>query len=143
LLRRFTPAPLKVQIHLEFVNVSLETNDLTFVLLLSRLAVREPSSKTCLWKMIRDVDVRGATTEPSIIMAGNLILYSRGPACVIGADRERSEILAFIGCDVDAPFFEEAILPSLIRLTELVARRPETPMMARSLEASVRGGCDA
>jgi hypothetical protein len=41
--------------------------------------------------------------EPTIVMAGNLITYSMGPACLIAADRERKEILAFIGTAADAP----------------------------------------
>jgi hypothetical protein len=143
LLRRFAPTPLQAHVYLEFANVLMETNDLSFLSSLSQLGVREPSSQTCLWKMVRDVDVRGAIVEASIVMAGSLIVYSRGPACLIGADRERGEILAFIGRDVDARPFQDAILPTLIRLTRFVTRKPETPIMARSTELPIGGRCNA
>jgi hypothetical protein len=143
LLRRFAPTPLKTQIYLKFANVLLETNDLSFLSSLAPLAVREPSSQSCLWKIVRDVHVRGLTTEASIVMAGSLIVYSMGPACLLGADRERGEILAFIGRDVDARLFQESILPSLIRLTEFVTPERKAPPMARSTELPLEGGCNA
>jgi hypothetical protein len=143
LLRRFAPTPLKAQFYLEFANVLLETNDLSFLPSLSVLGVREPSPQSCLWKIVRDVDARGTTTETSIVMAGNLIVYSMGPACLIGADRERGEILAFVGRDVDARLFQESILPALIRLTGFVTRKQEAPIMTRSAEVSVGGQCNA
>lgn len=143
LLRRFAPTPLKAQIYLEFANVLLETNDLSFLSSLSPLAVREPSSQSCFWKIVRDVDVRGKTTEASIVMAGTLIVYSMGPACLMAADRERGEILAFIGRDVDARLFQESILPSLIRLTEFVTPKLKAPPVARSTELPFEGGCNA
>jgi hypothetical protein len=143
LLRRFAPTPLKAQVNLEIANVVLETNDLSFFLpSLSRLSTAEISTKSCVWKIVRDVDVRGTTIEVSIVMAGNLIVYSMGPACLIGADRERSEILAFIGRDVDTHSFQEAILPALCRLTEFVTRQQEAPIMIRP-EAAMGGPCNA
>ena len=143
LLRRFAPTPLKTQVPLVVATILLETNDLSFLSLLSQLAVREPSSQSCRWKIVRDVDVRGMTTEASIVMAGSLIVYSMGPACLIGADRERGEILAFLGRDVDARVFQESILPSLLRLTEFVTPRQEPPIVPRSTKLPVEGGCNA
>jgi hypothetical protein len=143
LLRRFAPTPLKAQVNLEIANVVLETNDLSFFLpSLSRLSTAEISTKSCVWKIVRDVDVRGTTIEVSIVMAGNLIVYSMGPACLIGADRERSEILAFIGRDVDTHSFQKEILPALCRLTEFVTRQQEAPIMIRP-EAAMGGPCNA
>ena len=142
LLRRFAPTPLKAEVNLEIANVVLETNDLSFLPSLSRLSTAEISTKSCIWKIVRDVDVRGTTLEASIVMAGNLIVYSMGPACLIGADRERGEILAFIGRDVDTHSFQEAILPALCRLTEFVTRQQEVPIMIRP-EVAIGGPCNA
>ncbi len=142
LLRRFAPTPLKAQVNLEFASVVLETNDLSFLPSLSRLSASEISPKSCRWKIVRDVDVRGTTAETSIVMAGNLIVYSMGPACLVGADRERSEILAVIGRDVDAHCFEESILPALCRLTEFVTRQQEAPMVIHA-ELAIGGTCNA
>jgi hypothetical protein len=143
LLRRFAPTPLKAFVYLEFANVLLETNDFSFLPTLSQPGTCDSSSQPCLWKIVRDVDVRGATTDASIVMAGSLIVYSMGPACLIGADRERGEILAFIGRDVDVRVFQESILPALIRLTEFVTRKQETPAIARGAEVPIGGQCNA
>jgi hypothetical protein len=144
LLRRFVPTPLKTHVHLEFANVLLETNDLGFFPSLSLLSssISAPSSQPCLWKIVRDVDVRLKLTEASIVMAGSLIVYSMGPACMIGADRERKEILAFIGLEVDARIFQESILPALCRLTEFVMRQ-ETPQPFRVSEVAIGDPCNA
>jgi hypothetical protein len=138
LLRRFAPTPLKAGIHLGFANVVLETNDLSFLPLLLHSNDTKISSTPCLWKIVRDVDVRGTTVEASILMAGNLIVYCMGPACLIGADRERREILAFIGRDVDAHCFQESVLPALCRLTEFVTR-PQDPAAPSQAEVPAGG----
>jgi hypothetical protein len=152
LLRRFAPTPLKTQVQLNFATVLLETNDLSFFP--SPLQPHEQSSRNplpsansthaphCLWKIVRDVDVHDKITETSIVMAGSLIVYSMGPACVVGADRQRKEILAFIGHEVDAGTFQESILPALCRLTEFVVRQ-ETPQALRAAEVAVGGQCNA
>jgi hypothetical protein len=143
LLRRFTPTPLKTQVHLEFANVLLETNDLSFFPSLPLLTPSiSPSSQPCLWKIVRDVDVRVKLAEASIVMAGSLIVYSMGPACMIAADRERKEVLAFIGIEVDARIFQEAVLPALCRLTEFVMRQ-EAPQPVRPAEVALGDPCNA
>jgi hypothetical protein len=144
LLRRFAPTPLKTHVQLEFANVLLETNDLSFFTSLSLLSpsTSAPSSQPCLWKIVRDVDVRLKITEASIVMAGSLIVYSMGPACMIGADRERKEILAFIGLEVDACCFQESVLPALCRLTEFVMRQ-ETSQPVRASEVAIGDPCNA
>jgi hypothetical protein len=145
LLRRFAPTPLKAQVHFECANVLLETNDLSLLLSLPvpRSSASSPSSQTCLWKLVRDVDARSKPTEAAIVMAGSLIVYSMGPACLIGADRERKQILAFIGMDVDARIFQESILPSLCRLTEFVMRPPEISEAVPNAEVAIGDRCNA
>jgi hypothetical protein len=138
LLRRFAPTPLRAGIHLGFANVVLETNDLSFLPLLLHTNDTKISSTPCLWKIVRDVDVRGKIVEASILTAGNLIVYCMGPACLIGADRERREILAFIGRDVDALCFQESVLPALRRLTEFVTR-PQDPAAPPQAEGPAGG----
>lgn len=152
LLRRFAPTPLKTHVQLDFATVLLETNDLSFFpsplpphlqsLHNALPPTNSPQPKHCLWKIVRDVDVPHKITEASIVMAGSLIVYSMGPACVIGADRERKEILAFIGLEVDARTFQESILPALCRLTEFVMRL-ESKQPIRAAEVAVGGRCNA
>ena len=152
LLRRFAPTPLKTQIQLDFATVLLETNDLSFFpsqlqpqsqsILNTSPFANSSQPQRCLWKIVRDIDVRHKLTEASIVMAGSLIVYSMGPACIIGADRERKEILAFIGLEVDARIFQESILPAISRLTEFVMRL-ETPCPVRDAEIAVGDRCNA
>jgi hypothetical protein len=126
LLRRFAPTPLGANVSLEFARIRLETNDLN---LLSALPISgspasdctlEQPMPSCLWKIVRDPDVHQKLAEPSTITAGNLMVHTMGPACIMGADRDRKEILAFLGVEVDARVFRESIVPALIRLTEFV-----------------------
>jgi hypothetical protein len=147
LLRRFASTPLKTSVHLEFAIVLLETNDLSFFppasFLKSSIDSASPAvSQPCRWKIVRDLDARQQLTEASIIMAGSLIMYSMGPACMIGADRERKEILALIGLEVDARCFQEAILPALCRLTEFVMRH-ETPQHVGVAQIAIGDPCNA
>jgi hypothetical protein len=158
LLRRFAPAPIRTQVQLSFATVELETNDLSlFSTVISpgaqAHAVRttKPSSddpargsaRSWLWKIVRDADVRGKAAEASIVIAGNLVVFTMGPACLIGADRERKEILGFIGRDIDASVFQEAILPTIVRLTEFVANQQEPSAVLEALGVSGGAACHA
>jgi hypothetical protein len=123
LLRRFAPTPLRTAVPLDFAGVTLETNDLSFFPTADRPATdADTQLPRCFWKIVRDVDIHYKPAEATIVMAGNLIVYSLGPACIIAADRERQELLGFIGVAVDARMFQDAIFPALVRLTEFVAR---------------------
>jgi hypothetical protein len=152
LLHRFTPTPLKVNVPLEFANVTLETNDLSFFPETEPRAA-DASSPTddagdralpiCLWKILRDLDARQPLAEPTIVMSGNLITYTMGPACLVAADRERKEVLAFIGTAADARTFRDTIFPALCRLTEFVVRSTE-PNSANAVETlPVGDACNA
>ena len=158
LLRRFAPTPIRTQLFLPFATVEVETNDLSLfpdlvsaetpsdsvrIQLPSNLDRRTPSAHSCVWKIIRDVDVRGTAAEASILMAGKLILYTMGPACLIGADRDRKEILGFIGRDVDMSALQECIVPALLRLTEYVTATQEPASIIEELEASGEAACHA
>lgn len=129
LLHRFVPTPLNASFQLDCATIILQTNDLSFfpstetapeVPASSRVQNQPPPS--CLWKIIRDVNVSQDLAEPSTIISDDLIVYSMGPACIIAADRTRRELLAFIGASVDARAYQLTILPTLYRLTEFVTR---------------------
>ena len=141
LLCRFAPTPLKTMVYLESSTVVVETNDLS--LLPSLSSSGSSSSQRCSWKLIRDLDNTFKPSEVSIIMTGSLIVYSMGPACIIGADRERKQILAFIGTGVDAECFETSILPSLSRLTDFVTRPQENADTLPNPEVLAGERCNA
>jgi hypothetical protein len=144
-------------VRLPFATVELETNDLS---LFPTLVSAEPPveivrteqvsgapasipTHSCLWKIVRDVDVGGKVAEASIVMAGSLIVYTMGPACLIGADRDRKEILGFIGRDVDRSVLREFILPAVLRLTEYVTNLQEPSLILEALEVSGEAACHA
>jgi len=81
----------------------------------------KPSS--CLWKIVRDTDVSNKLAEGSIVVLGDVIVYSRGSACLIAADRQHREILAFLGASVGVREYQDSIVPALARLTEFVTRQ--------------------
>ena len=124
LLCRFAPTPVKATVYFGSSSVLVETNDVS-LLPSPPYPSSSLSSPTCAWKLVRDLDNCCQPAEASIIMAGSLIVYSMGPACIIGADREHKQVLAFIGVGIEARFFEQSILPSLCRLTDFVTRPHE------------------
>jgi hypothetical protein len=148
LLHRFAPTPLKVAVALKFASVILETNDLSF-LPAAPTAQPAPASAIesplphCLWKIVRDVDNHHKPSEASIVIAGSIIVYSLGPACIMAADRERQEVLAFIGAEAGANVFGDAILPALVRLTEFVTRPVESASVHSAIPVSVGDTCNA
>jgi hypothetical protein len=40
-----------------------------------------------------------------------------GPACLLGVDRERGELLCFIGADIDSRTFQEVLFPLFYSLS--------------------------
>jgi hypothetical protein len=148
LLHRFAPTPLKVAVPLECASVILETNDLRFFPATptaqpATAPATESQLPHCLWKIVRDVDNHRSLTEASIVMAGSLIVYSLGPACIMAADRERQEVLAFIGTKADGQVFRDTILPALVRLTEFVTSSVESASVHSATPVSVGDTCNA
>jgi hypothetical protein len=141
LLRRFVPTPHKSTMQLASVKVTVETNDPSLVA--SRLLPNSSlSSPACQWKLVRDVDTCSEPAEVSVVAAGDLRVYTMGPACLIAADRESKQILAFIGMSVDAPLFEEFIFPLLCRLNDFVTKGPEPAEAVADNEFAVGERCN-
>jgi hypothetical protein len=124
LVHRFVPTPLTGFLQLDSANVTLKTNDLRFFPAALKVAITSRIGDlplpSCLWKIVRDADVQQDLAETTTIVSDDLVVYSMGPACTVAGDRERREILAFIGASVNARAYEVTILPTLYRLTEFV-----------------------
>ena len=97
----------------------------------------------CLWKIVRDLDAREELVEASVVMSDNLLVYSMGPACIVAAERDRKEILAFLGIEVTAQFYRDSIYPILLRLTEFVTHSVPRQHLRAEEGAFVGGGCNA
>jgi hypothetical protein len=99
----------------------VETNDFTLLPALPLDTewdeIRMPSFE---WKLIRDLDAPGQLEEPLLLMSGKLTVVSMGTACLLGLDRERGELLCFIGAEVDAGAFQASLVPLFCQLTNEV-----------------------
>lgn len=128
LLRRFTPTPLRTRFRIAGATVVVETNDFS---LLPALPLETFSSgippASLDWKLVRDPDARGLLQEPLVLLSGRLTIVAMGAACLLGVDRERRELLCFIGADVDPRTFQEFLVPFLCQLSTqaLVFPAPE------------------
>ena len=125
LLRRFIPTPLRTRFHFAGATVVVETNDFS---LLPALPLETSAGKflpaNLSWKLVRDPDARGLLQEPLLLISAQLTVVAMGAACLLGVDRERRELLCFIGADVDSRTFQEFLVPFLCRLS---AEALETP----------------
>lgn len=118
LLRRFTPTPLKATYRIGAIRVVVETND--FALLPTmRLEAEcdEPETLSVEWKLVRDAGARAPLEPSTVLTAKTLTVVAMGSACILGLDRERHELVGFIGAAVDSRTFQEFLVPHLIRLT--------------------------
>jgi hypothetical protein len=118
-LRRFTPTPLRTRFRLGASRVTVQTNDFkllpTFPL---DTAMDGPGARELEWTIIRDQDAPGLLQEPLVLSSEELTIAIMGPACLVGVDHERGELLCFIGAEVDARTFQEVLVPYFCRLTK-------------------------
>jgi hypothetical protein len=121
LLRRFIPTPLKATYRVGTVRVTVQTND--FSLLPTLPSQPDPGiSDDCNleWKLVRDTGSSGLLETPTFLTAGALTVVEMGPACLLGLDHERRELLGFIGADIDARTHQDFLVPFLCRMTNEV-----------------------
>jgi hypothetical protein len=149
LLHRFVPIPFTVLFEIANANVVLQTNDPNLIPSDSTPApassadFHKGESAGCLWKIVRDIDVSNPLAEVSIVVLGEVIVYSMGRACLIAADRERREVLAFLGASVDARVYQDSILPALHRLTQFIVRPGSAHPSSVERSAAVGDPCNA
>jgi hypothetical protein len=117
LLRRFVATPLKAMYRIGGTRVMLQTND--FALLPTALleaGCDKAAGWDFEWKLVRDADSCGPLAKPLFLTSEALTVVEMGNACMVGVDRERRELLAFIGRDVDTRTFQEFLVPLLCRM---------------------------
>ena len=118
LLRRFIPTPLKATYRIGPFRVTVQTND--FSLLPTLPSQADPGiSDDCnlKWKLVRDTGSSGLLETPTFVTTGALTVVEMGPACLLGLDHERRELLGFIGADIDARTHQDFLVPLLFRMT--------------------------
>ena len=117
LLRRFVPTPLKAMYRIGAARVMVQTND--FALLPTALlgaGCDKAAGWDLEWKLVRDADSWGSLETPRFLTSEAITVVDMGNACIVGMDRERRELLAFIGRDVDARTYQEFLVPLLCRI---------------------------
>jgi hypothetical protein len=119
LLRRFVPTPFKAICRIGEVPVVVQTNDTT---LLPTFSLEgnfvKPGEELFEWKLVRDADVREQLDQPVILNCGALEVVQMGPACLLAQDRERRELLGFVGACVDGNTYQEYLVPFMQTMTE-------------------------
>jgi hypothetical protein len=135
LLRRFVATPLRAMYRISGTRVMLQTND--FALLPTALlgaSCDRAAGWDFEWKLVRDRDSRGPLATPRFLTSEALTVVEMGNACMVGMDRERRELLAFIGRDVDARTYQEFLVPFLCRMMN---ERPAADGVAASAPRNV------
>jgi hypothetical protein len=120
-LKRFMPAPISMEFFQQGKVFRVETNDLKLVEPFVVMEAVESTHETATWrwKLLRDVDVDDALGELTFFLSERLVVVSLGPACLIGADHERKELLGFIGSAVGKEAYESEVVPILMQLPQL------------------------
>lgn len=138
LLRRFIPTPIKSIYRVASIHVNVKTNDITLLPLFPSEAHLEAFGVNNFeWKLIRDADCPGLLEPPMCITSGALTIVGMGPACLTGVDREKRELLAFIGTDIDTRTFQGFLIPLFSQLTTEMFSGSATSASEVQNEASV------
>ena len=117
-LRRFVPAPFKTIHRIASHRVIVQTNDIALFPAFPLEADILPGENDVEWKLIRDLDAPGLLAPPVFLHCGVLTIVEMGNACFLGFDRERRELLGFIGADVDTRTHQEFLVPFFCRITD-------------------------
>lgn len=123
LLRRFVPTPLRACFCAGTLRVTVETNDFAlFPTFPFDSSGRKDARQSLHWKLVRDFDVTAPLEEPLFVNSAPIRAVLMGPACLLGVDLERRQLVGFVGSAVDARTYREFLLPLLLRLsTETVS----------------------
>jgi hypothetical protein len=135
LLRRFVRTPFKAIYRTGNVEILVQTNDITllpsFPLETNLAASGEQMFE---WKLVRDLDTPGQLESPVFLETEVMTIVQMGPACLLALDRERRELLGFIGSEIDRPTHHAFLVPLLHRMTnEAFAALPPADLAHRSV----------
>jgi hypothetical protein len=121
-LHRFTPTPFRNEVYLGGKRIQAESNDPALLPPGVPQEWSSPvSSKDCFsWKLIRDPKAPGRLEPPmKVSIFGTVFAVFMGGACLIAVDREESQLVSFIGSQVDTGEYQCRILPILCELSDL------------------------
>jgi hypothetical protein len=129
LLKRFVPAPYKLDALICRVLVTLETNDPDIVDEIARANadLKNGGKPTLRLKIIRDSEAPDITSETIVLFSWPIVTVLAGAGTMLALDAERREIVGFIAPQVSAKQVACELLPFLLDLyrTIIVANNPK------------------
>lgn len=118
ILQRFAPAPYTSVSLFSGAILKTSSNDRTLFPPFPDLQVAADGVEASItWKLLRDPTAQGSIERSTTFITETLSAIFMGPACLIGADRQRAQIFAFLGSQVDTRAYREHILPALVQLS--------------------------
>jgi hypothetical protein len=117
LLKRFVQTPFRGTIQIGGKEVLIESNDPAVLEALGPLKALSATPQAFHWKLIYDCGISSQLDDATSIACGPVFVLNLGPACFMGVDYERNELVAFLGITADRPAFRKTILPLLTNLT--------------------------
>jgi hypothetical protein len=121
-LHRFTPTPFQSEICLGGKLIRAESNDPALLPPgVAQKSTSQVSSKPFFsWKLIRDPKAPGHLESPTkLSVFGSVFAVFLGSACLIAVDREESQLVSFIGSQVDTGEYQHLVLPLLRELSDV------------------------
>jgi hypothetical protein len=118
ILQRFAPAPYTSVTLFSSAILKTASNDRTLLPPFPDLQVSaEDVEASFNWKLLRDPTAQGSIEPPTTFISETLSAIFMGPACLIAADRQRRQLFAFLGSQIDTRAYREHILPALVQLS--------------------------
>jgi len=117
-LWRAVPTPFRAEMRLAGRRIAIETNDSALLAVLPAPPDGAPTGESdFLWRVVRDEEASGAIGPGVAFDDGPLSLITTGSALTIAVDRERNELLAFVGVSVSLTIFSALALPLFEKMT--------------------------
>jgi len=121
-LWRSVPTPFRAEVRLLDLRITVETNDTALLTQLAdaRIAAdgaADLSESDFLWRIVRDGEAPGGLEPVVALEEEPLHVVTMGSSLMVAADRERKELLAFIGGAISPGQFASLALPLFGRLT--------------------------
>jgi hypothetical protein len=129
LLKRFVPAPYKLDALICRILMTLETNDpdIADEIATASTDLKNGCNPTLWLKVIRDDEAPDSTSETVVLSSWPVVTVLAGAGTILALDVERREIVGFIAPQVSAERFAYELLPFVLDLyrTIIVANNLE------------------
>jgi hypothetical protein len=118
-LWRLVPAHFNLNICLGRLHVLVESNDPWLLGTLANMDMEKSSNAepTFLWRVIRDPEAGGEIEPATVLEDGDLSFLRMGWGVFAGVDKERRELLGFVGTSVSEQVFRDFVVRAFVELT--------------------------